>query len=70
MNPTIVIEIVALSLTMMSLVGAAIWTVATVKAVVNQLTAAIERLTSRIDTMEVEHVDMRERVARLEGTKE
>ena len=70
MNVTIVIEIVALSLTLMSLVGAAVWTVATVRAVVNQLTGAIDRLTARIDAMEVEHVDMRERVARLEGSNQ
>lgn len=68
METAVLIEVVALSLTLMSLVGAAVWTVATVRAMVNQLTASIDRLTARIDAMEVEHGDMRERVARLEGS--
>ena len=57
------------------MVSGGVWIVATVKATTAQLVKAVQDLTAstnklaeRIDSLEHDHADTRERVARLEGS--
>ena len=75
MNASLVIEIVALCLTALGMVVGGVWIVANVKATTTQLiqtvkalTASVNRLAERIDELEHDHADTRERVAKLEGS--
>ena len=75
MNIAIFIEIVALSVTILTVAASAVWGVATMKQVtvqlrdsVQSLTASVNKLSERIDELEHDHADTRERVARLEGS--
>jgi len=76
MSIAIVIEIIALSGTIVTVAASAVWGVATMRQVtvqlresVQSLTASVNKLSERIDEIEHDHADTRERVARLEGTK-
>lgn len=75
MSLGIVIEIIALSVTLLTVAASAVWGVATIRQVVVQLrdsvtalTTSVNKLSDRIDELEHDHADTRERVARLEGS--
>ena len=77
MSVTIFIEVIALAVTILTMCGSAIWGVATIKQVTVQLrdsvaslTVSVNKLSDRIDELEHDHADTRERVARLEGKSE
>ena len=77
MSVTIFIEVIALAVTILTMCGSAIRGVATIKQVTVQLrdsvaslTVSVNKLSDRIDELEHDHADTRERVARLEGKSE
>ena len=74
MSIAIVIEMIALSVTILTVAASAVWGVATMRQVVVQLrdsmaslTGSVDRLSQRIDELEHDHADTRERIAKLEG---
>ena len=73
----LIIGLITLGLSLIGMVSGGVWIVATVKATVSQLVeafkglaASVDRLTGRIDELEHDHADTRERVAKLEGESE
>lgn len=75
MEASLAVGLTSLALTLAGMIAGGVWIVATVKATTSQLVRAVDKLTAelhklsaRIDSMEHDHADTRERVARLEGT--
>lgn len=75
MEASIAIGLVSLAITVIGMICGGVWIVATVKATTSQLVEAVKALTAstnklaeRIDDLEHDHADTRERLARLEGT--
>ena len=67
----------SLVITLISMVSGGVWIVATVKATTGQLvktvtdlTNSVNRLAERIDDLEHDHANTRERIARLEGNNQ
>ena len=54
-------------ITIISVIGSAIWGVATMKASIGGLTKSVDGLAKRIDKLDDEHTETRDRVSRLEG---
>jgi len=54
-------------ITIVSVIGSAVWGVATMKASLGNLAKSVDGLAKRIDKLDDEHAETRERVARLEG---
>lgn len=77
MDITLFIEIVAFAITILSIVGSAVWGIATIKATVaalqitlKSLVKSVDGLTSRIDDLEHHHANTRERLAAVEAKQE
>ena len=75
MEASITISLVSIAITVLSMVCGGVWIVATVKATTTQLvqtvealTKSVNRLTERIDDLEHDHADTRERLAKIEGS--
>ncbi|MDB4261462.1 hypothetical protein N9878_01205 [bacterium] len=56
-------------LTIASVICSAVWGVATMKASIGSLVRSVDGLSVRIDKLEGDHTETRDRVARLEGAQ-
>jgi prefoldin subunit 5 len=74
MTTSDILQLIVMVGTVFSVVASAIWGVATMQAMTKQLkesvsslTHSVDKLADRIDNIEREHAQVRERIARLEG---